>query len=165
MAHPEVWRGVPLSERQPVPILLTLQGVFAPGTGGAFRVSLSTVSPGKGVETDPRTCVGVPAEGLPPPTHTQHPHVGIHTTNQGPVAGWHLRENNTDYDIVSERASPHPGPPQMRHEWLCAVHSSGGGRGCPGWARFGRSLRAQLRQNKSDAKERGLPQQQHRPWL
>lgn len=38
-------------------------------------------------------------------------------------------------------------------------------KGCPGWAPFGRFWRAKPRENKSAAKESGLPQEQHRQKL
>lgn len=39
-------------------------------------VSLNTVGLSKGVETGPGIFVGLSAKGLPPPTPTQHPHMG-----------------------------------------------------------------------------------------
>lgn len=54
------------------------KGCLPPGPNSAFIVSLNTVGFSKGVETDLRIFVGFPARELPPPTHSQHPHMGTH---------------------------------------------------------------------------------------
>lgn len=113
-----------------MPILLTLQGVSATQAQTAFIVSLNTVGFSKGVETDPRIFVGFPARELPPPTHSQHPHMGSPTHGHTPQTESPLQGstwNPTDYDTVLEKVILHPGPLETQRPSWGTMHNLGQG--------------------------------------
>lgn len=113
--------------------------------------------------------MGFPAKGLLP-----HPHPA---PSQGRTLTWTrcrprphgrqlLEKNDADYDIVSERRSPHPGPCEFRCEGLCGVQCAIWGRrkaaqaGPPlGHCRGKNQVRISLMQRRAS-----LPQAQPRQW-
>lgn len=143
---PLLWQ-VPRSEKCPpvreaasANIAHPARGVCHLGPASAFIVSLNTGGLSKGVETDPRIFVGFPARELPPPTHSQHPHMGSPTHWHRPRPHCRAAPQGERYRLqhcLGEGDST-PRPARDAKAFMGYSAQLGGGRrDCPGWAPFG----------------------------